>query len=106
MSIPQNIVNEFAFLQTQINASIPLTAASHATITALQLNADQLVSDCEQAQGTLVGQLDTYVWTPGDDPANITSAVQGLSASANDEANITLLRGLAGRMASNLHQLG
>lgn len=106
MSIPQNIVNEFAFIQAQINLAVPLTAAPHAVVVALQLNANQLVLDCEQAQGTLAGQLDTYVWTPGDDPANITTAVQGLSASANDEANITLLRGLAGRMASNLNQLG
>jgi len=105
MAIPQTIINEFAFIQTQINAALPLTAATHATIVALQLNADQLVIDCEQAQGSLVGQLDTYVWTPGDDPVNIVVAVQGLNASAADEANIVLLRGLAGRMASNLNQL-
>jgi hypothetical protein len=106
MAIPQTIITEFTDIQAQINAAIPLTSASQATVTALQLNADQLVSDCEQAQGTLVGQLDTYVWTPGDDPAIITVAVQGLNQSATDEANIVLLRGLAGRMASNLNQLG
>ena len=105
MTIPQNIIDEFANIQTQIDAAIPLSTANHPTILALQLNAAQLVSDCEQAQGTLVGQLDTYVWTPGDDPAVITAAVQGLNASATDESTICLLRGLAGRMASNLNQL-
>jgi len=106
MAIPQSIVTEFSDIQAQINAAIPLTAATHATKVALQLNAAQLVSDCEQAQGTLAGALDTYVWTPGDDPAKITSAVQGLNMNATDEANICLLRGLAGRMATNLNQLG
>jgi len=106
MAISQQIVNEFTYIQAQINAAIPLSAATHATKTALQLNATQLVSDCEQAQGTLAGALDTYIWTPGDDPAAITKAVQGLNQNAADEANICLLRGLAGRMASNLNQLG
>jgi hypothetical protein len=105
MTIPQNIVNEFVNIQAQIDAAIPLTAASQATVTALQLNASQLVNDCEQAQGTLAGALDTYVWTRGDDPAIITSAVQELNMNASDEANIVLLRALAGRMASNLNQL-
>jgi hypothetical protein len=103
--IPRKIVNEFVNIQAQINAAIPLSTASHPTVIALQLNIDQLVNDCEQAQGTLVGTLDTYIWTPGNDPAAITSAIQGLSANANDEADIVWLRGLAGRMASNLHQL-
>jgi hypothetical protein len=103
--IPQNIVNEFVNIQTQIDAAIPLATASHPTVIALQLNVDQLVNDCEQAQGTLAGKLDTYVWTPGNDPAATTSAIQGLSVNANDEADIAWLRGLAGRMASNLHQL-
>jgi len=105
MTIPQSIADQFAFIQAQINAAIPLTAASHATVVALQLNAVNLVNACEQAQGTLAGGLDTYVWTPGDDPAAITSAIQGLNMNGNDEANIALLRGLAGRMASNLNQL-
>jgi len=103
--IPQNIASQFTNIQAQINAAIPLSTASHATVVALQLNSAELVSDCEQAQGSLAGALDTYVWTSGDDPAAITSAIQGLSTNANDEADIVWLRGLAGRMASNLSQL-
>jgi hypothetical protein len=105
MTIPKSIVSEFTNIQSQINAAVPLARASHATVIALQLNAAQLVSDCEQAEGTLAGALDTYVWIPGDDPAKITSAIVGLNGNAADEANIALLRGLAGRMASNLNQL-
>jgi hypothetical protein len=105
MTIPQSIVTQFTDIQAQINAALPLTAASHATVVALQLNAVNLVNDCEQAQGTLAGALDTYVWTAGDDPGVITSAIQGLNMNGSDEANICLLRGLAGRMASNLNQL-
>jgi hypothetical protein len=105
MTMPQRIADQFTFIQKQINAAIPLAAASHATVVALQLNAVNLVNDCEATQGTLAGALDTYVWTPGDDPAAITAAIQGLNMNGTDEANIVLLRGLAGRMASNLNQL-
>ena len=105
MAIPQSITNEFAFIQGQIDRVLPLSTASQPTIIALQLNAGVLVKDCQNAQFSLAGALDT--WTPpsNNEPTVIISGILGLSSAANDEANIVLLRGLAGRMASNLNQL-
>ena len=106
MAIPQNIINEFAFIQGQIDRAIPLTTASQPMLLAIQLNTMQLVSDCENAQTKLAGQLDTWTPPPTNEPTVIISGILDLSSSAQDEANIVLLRGLAGRMATNLNQLG
>jgi len=105
MAIPQNIINEFAFIQGQIDQSVPLSTAPQPTIVALQLNAALLVNDCQNAQLTLAVALDTWTPPPSNDPAIITTGVLGLAQNAGDEANVVLLRGLAGRMVSNLNQL-
>jgi hypothetical protein len=102
---PTFITTEWASLQAQCAAAAPLSAAPRATIIALQLNAGKLVADCETAQYSLAGVLDSYGWTPGDDPAVITRDVLGLYQNSIDEANMALMRALAGRVASNLNQL-
>jgi len=105
MAIPQAIQTDIAFLQNQVAANQPLAEAPHPNIVAMQLNATALVNEVEMAQYSLAGALDTYTWTPGDDPAVITAAVMGLRQSGIDEANIALIRAVVGRVKSNLDQL-
>lgn len=103
MTIPANIVTELQFLQSQVAKASPLSTASRATITALQLNAAKLVKDAEAAQYSLAGVLDT--WIPPTDPVAIINGILGIDQNAQDEADITALRGLVGRAADNLDQL-
>lgn len=49
MTIPANITTELAALQTQLTNAEPLSSASAPTITALQLNAHQLLDDLDDA---------------------------------------------------------
>ena len=102
--IPQTITDELTSLQAQVAAASPLSTANRATVTALQLNAGSLVTDVEAAQHSLAGALDTY--TAEVDPVDIIQGVLGVYQNALDEANITYMRGLTGRVASNLDQLG
>lgn len=103
MSIPQNIVDELSFLQTQIAQAGPLSQATRQVIVAAQLNAAQLVTDTEAAQYSLAGVLDT--WTPPSDPVAIINGILGVDQNADDERDIVAMRGLVGRAASNLDQL-
>lgn len=102
--IPANITTELGSLQAQVAAATPLEQASAPTIKALQLNAEQLANDCEQAEYSLAGALDAF--TAPTDPEDIIQAVLGAFGNAMDEANITQMRGLVGRAVSNLNQLG
>jgi hypothetical protein len=102
--IPQAITDALASLETQAAAASPLQKASRATITALQLNAANLVTAVEAAQHSLAGELDTYA--AKIDPVDIIQGVLSVFGSALDESNIAYLRGLTGRVASNLDQYG
>ncbi|UGY15109.1 hypothetical protein HAP48_0042395 [Bradyrhizobium septentrionale] len=102
MAISPNILAELAFLQAQVDAANPLASASRATLTAIKLNAAQLVSDIQDA---LVAPsiLDTFVA-----PVDGTSIVQGIltvSQAAIDQNRLSLMRGLTGRAAANLNQV-
>jgi hypothetical protein len=104
VSIPANIFSEWENLQAQVAAAAPLNTASRATVVAMQLNAAQLVNDVENAEHSLAGALDTY--TSGVDPVLIIQGVLGVYENAVDVANLAQMRGIAGRVASNLDQLG
>jgi hypothetical protein len=101
--IPSNITIELAALQTAVNAALPLNAAPRATIKALQLSSDQLLSDIQAAQYTLAGGLDT--WVAPVDAGAIIAGLLGVYENAVDEANITQMRGVIGRVTSNLNQI-
>ena len=103
MSIPANITAELASLQAQVTAASPLRSASFATVKALQLNAANLVADVQAALIAPDNTLDTYVATA--DPVAIISGVLGLLDAALDQSNLALMRGVTGRVASNLDQL-
>jgi hypothetical protein len=102
MAISSTITAALTSIQAQVAAAEPLANAPHATIVALQLNAANLVASIQRAL-TAPSILDTYVAPP--DPVVIISGVLQLSTAATDEANLSLMRGVTGRAASNLDQL-
>lgn len=113
--IPSSITTALDSLQTQVNAALPLESASRPTIQALQLNAQTLVAAIDAAiasaatlstSGTigLVATLDN--WTGPIDPEGMISGVKAMLVSATDQWALAVMRGLVGRVASNLDQLG
>lgn len=102
MSIPANITSEMAFLQAQVNAASPLNAAPRATIAAIKLNAAKLVNDV-QAALVAANTLDT--WTAPVDAGAIISGVLSVSQVAQDQNKLALMRGIVGRVASNVDQI-
>jgi hypothetical protein len=101
--IPAIVTTELADLQTQVAAAAPLTSASRATVTALQLNAAQLIADIDAAVVTTAGQLDSWVATT--EPNAIVAGVISLLTSATDQSALANMRGYVGRSTSNLDQI-
>jgi hypothetical protein len=102
MSIPANIAGEWTALQAQVTAATPVANASFATVKAMQLNADNLVADL---QGALVTSSILDTWSAPSDPASIVSGFQTVLTAADDQNTLSLMRGIAGRIASNLDQV-
>src|SRR5258708_37630279 len=113
--IPASITVALDSLQTQVNAAVPLEAASRPTIQALQLNVQTLVAAIDTAlasavtlsnSGTigLVATLDN--WTGPTDPEGMITGVNAMLVSAKDQWALAIMRGIVGRVASNLDQLG
>lgn len=102
MSIPSNITAELTNLQSQVQAATPLANASIATIHAMQLNAAQLINDI-QTDLTAASMLDT--WTATTLPLQMVSGFNQVVTAATDSNNLSQMRGLIGRVASNLDQL-
>ncbi|WP_407146232.1 hypothetical protein [Bradyrhizobium sp. ORS 86] len=102
MSIPAAITAELANLQAQVKAASPLSSASRPIVLAMQLNAAQLVAD---VQAALVAPSVLDSWVAPSDPAAIVTGVLGVSVAAEDASNLSLMRGVVGRVASNLDQL-
>jgi hypothetical protein len=103
MTIPANVTSELANLQSQVAAATPLSAASLATLTAIQLNAAQLAADIGAALTNAAGALDT--WTAPADPVAIINGVNGLIGNASDQASLSNMQGYVMRAAKNLNQL-
>lgn len=117
MTISTTITVALASLEAQVLAAEPLANASHATITALQLNAGNLVTNIQTAitigrtAPTLVGTtaLTTTglldAWIPPIDAATIITGVLSVLSAAKDQSKLSLMRGVVGRATSNLNQL-
>jgi len=114
MSIPANITTELTSLQAQVKAATPLNNANFATIKAMQLNAVNLVSDIQFALTTtklipnIVLTTDSVLLDTWVAPVDAISMVTGFNAVvvAGDNQNaLSLMRGVVGRVASNLDQL-
>lgn len=103
MAIPSYITTELTNLQKQVAAATPLVSASRPTIVAMQLNAAQLVSDVQAALTAPNNILDIQV--TASDPLTIIPAVLGELTAAQDQTRLATMRGIVGRVASNLNQL-
>lgn len=102
MSIPSSITTAWQSLADQVTAAQPALSASRATRTALKLNAANLVDSIQSAL-TTTSILDT--WAAPVDPQSIISGINTVVTAAQDQATLSLMRGIAGRAASNLDQL-
>jgi hypothetical protein len=100
--IQSSITTELQSLQAQVNAARPLNQASFPTIKALQLNAGNLVIDIQTA---LVAPSTLDTWVAPVDVGGIISGVNAAITAGEDQNQLSLLRGITGRVASNLDQL-
>lgn len=103
MSLPDSIKAQAASLQAQVKAAGSLSAAPRAVLQAIKLNAAQLVSDLQAALMPSSSLLDT--WTAPTGSAEIVDGVLQVTQAAEDQRDLALARGVAGRAASNLNQV-
>lgn len=103
MTIPASLQAEVIALNTAFLAADPLSQSPRAAITALQINAAQLVADIDTALTGASGALDTFS-APTDAPS-IASGFSALLTASQNQSDLADLRGLAGRVASNLEQV-
>ena len=102
MTLLANIQTELATLQAQVTAATPLANAPFAAVKAMQLNAGNLVNDIQTAL-TTVSVLDT--WVAPVDPISMVNGFNLEVTASIDQNNLSLMRGVVGRVASNLDQL-
>jgi hypothetical protein len=113
MSIPANIATELASLQAQVTAATPLNNAPLTTIKAMQLNAGNLVNDIQSALTTtalsnIIPTTDSTLldtWAPPPDAVTMVAGFNAVVIASQNQNKLSLLRGVAGRAASNLSQL-
>jgi hypothetical protein len=113
MTIPANVVSELEFLQAQVAAVGDLRTAEVATVTAMELNATNLLLDIDTALATAAGStrditgafinLDT--WQAPIDVGLIVSDIQILLVCAQDQATLSAMRGVVGRASVMLNNL-
>lgn len=102
MTIPASIFTALTSLQTQVQQAQPLNNATRPTITAMQLNAANLIVSV-QAQLVLSSLLDTF--TAAVDAPTIISGVLSVLGAANDQSELATMRGIVGRVSTNLDRL-
>lgn len=102
MSISSAIISAYQNLQAQITAATPLLNAPRPSLTAIKLNAANLVASVQSAL-TAPSVLDT--WTAPSDPPSMVAGFQGVVTAAQDQSNLSVMRGVLGRVASNLDQI-
>lgn len=102
MAISSSITTALQSLINQVAAAKPVASASQPTRTALKLNAANLVASIQSAL-VAPSLLDTWV-APIDAPSIVAGVLQLVSA-AQDQSNMSVMRGTVGRVASNLDQL-
>jgi hypothetical protein len=114
MSIPSKITTELSSLQAQVTAAMPLNNAPFATIKAMQLNAGNLVNDIQSALTTttlipnIVLTTDSVLldtWVAPIDPISIVTGFNAVVTAGDNQSDLSLMRGVVGRVASNLDQL-
>jgi hypothetical protein len=113
--IPASVTDALTSLQAQVAAALPLENATLPTIQALQLNAAALVGAIDVAlanaatmttSGTIGVPAAIDTWVAPVNPEGMIAGVNALYVSAADQWNLSVMRGLVGRVATNLDQLG
>ena len=96
MAIPATIQAEIAAITAAFQAATPLKQAPRAAVTALQINAAQIVADVDSALAGAAGALDTFAAPLM--PADIAAGVSALLTASQNQTDLADLRGLAGRV--------
>jgi len=102
--IPATVTTALSSLQAQVATAEPLEQASAPTIAALQLNAAALVVLIDIAVANAADDLDT--WDAPSAPEGMISGINELVGAGSDQTTLALMRGVCGRAAANLDQLG
>lgn len=113
MTIPVNITTELTSLEAQVIAATPLANTPHSTLVAIQLNAINLTADVQTALTTttltnLIPSTDSTLldsWVPPIDAVTIVTGILTVSTAAQNQQTLSLLRGIVGRVVSNLEQI-
>jgi hypothetical protein len=100
--IAQAIQDALAELQAQVIAASPLENAATADVKAIQLNAVDLTEALQEAL-VATGTLDS--WSAPTDAPTIIGGYDDIVTQATDEATLALMRGVLGRVTSNVEQL-
>lgn len=100
--IAQAIQDALTSLQEQVADATPLEDATTAEVKAIQLNAQDLTADLQDAL-VATGTLDS--WSAPSDAPTIISGFNDIVTQATDESTLALLRGVIGRVTSNVDQL-
>lgn len=103
MTIPASIQAEIAAITTAFQAASPLKQAPRAAVRALQINAAQIVADVDISLAASAGALDAF--SAPVMPDAIAAGVSALLTASQNQTDLADLRGLAGRVASNLNQV-
>lgn len=112
--IPTSITDALTSLQAQVVASSPLVNAPFSQIIAMQLNASALVAMIQTALTTttlipnIVLTTDSVLldtWAAPVDPITIVNGVNNVITSAQNQNQLSLMRGIVGRATSNLDQI-
>lgn len=102
MTIPASILGDLEALNTAYVAAAPLANATPQTIQLLALQADAVVADLDAAVGPAAGGLDAFVAPVM--PAPLANAVLAVLDESTTQCALTDIRGVIGRLASNLAQ--
>ena len=103
MPIPAQITTDLNNLSTAFNAATPVATAGKVVVIGLQQQADALVSEIDASENLLNAAIDGFV-----EPTNLPSvaaAVVNHLQNVVDQSNLAEMRGLVGRVASNLNQV-
>lgn len=112
--IPANITTALTSLEAQVIAAQPLINAQTAAITALQLNAANLVANIQTALTTtklipnIVITTDSVLLDSYEAPIDAMLMISGILnvlTAAQNQSTLSLMRGVVGRATSNLDQL-
>lgn len=111
--IPEKITTELVSLEAQVEAATPLINTPHSNLVSIQLNAINLTADIQTALTTttlsnIIPTTDSTLldgWVPPADAVSIAAGFLTVSIAAQNQEQLSLLRGVVGRATSNLVQV-